>query len=231
MIQFNLLPDVKIEYLKARRTKRLVMLAASIIAGGSLVIMIALFVGVNILQKNHMKNLRADIDSMSRQLQSEPEINKILTVQNQLGSLNSLHENKPAAERLGDYLPQLVPTDTTVSSLNIDFEARTMTFNGSGKSLKAVNQFVDTLKFTKYKTDDQTANAFSQVVLASFSLSDQADNDWPATYQITLAYDPVIFTSTQKPQLEVPKTVTTRSSTEKPDQDIFMQDNSEGEAR
>lgn len=228
MIQFNLLPDVKIEYLKARRTKRLVMLAASIIAGGSVVIMVALFVGVNVFQKNHMKNLRADIDTMSTQLQNEPEINKILTVQNQLGSLNDLHENKPAAERLGTYLPEIVPVDATVSSLNVDFAAYTMTFNGSAKSLKAVNQFVDTLKFTKYTSDGQTANAFSKVVLASFSLSSSDGNAWPATYQITLAYDPVIFTSTQKPKLEVPETITTRSNTEKPTE-IFMQDaSSEG---
>lgn len=222
MIQFNLLPDVKIEYLKTRRTKRLVLLGASTVTGIALAIMIGLFIGTNFIQRNHLNNLRSDIDDKSRQLQEEKDLNKILTVQQQLSSLTALHENKPAAERLGQYMSQITPNDVSISNLEVDFEAHTMSFDGGAPSLKAVNQFIDTLKFTTFKQEENTGKAFSSVVLAAFSRSEDTQSKTPATYQITLSYDPIIMDGTKTVALEVPKTTTTRSTTEKP-AELFQQ--------
>lgn len=43
MIQFNLLPDVKLEYIKANRAKHTVVVAASVTAAAALGIFILLF--------------------------------------------------------------------------------------------------------------------------------------------------------------------------------------------
>jgi hypothetical protein len=216
MIQFNLLPDVKIEYLKARRTKRFVMLASAIITSIGLTVLVVLFVGVNVVQKNHLNNLKTDIEAASKQLREEPDLSKILTVQQQLTSLDGLHQDKPAAERLGTYLSQITPSDVTISNFEVDFDANSMTFDGSAPSLKAVNQFVDTLKFTTYETVEGSGKAFTSVVLSSFSRSEQSQDENPATYQITLSYDPIIMDGTQAVTLKVPRTTTTRSATERP---------------
>lgn len=223
MIQFNLLPDVKIEYLKARRVKRLVMLASAIVTGVTMTIMILLIMAVHVVQKNHLKNLRADIKTKSEELRQEPDLSKILTVQQQLGSLDGLHQNKPAAERLGAYLSQVTPRDIRISHFSADFDARTMTFDGTAPSLKAVNQFIDTLKFTTYKSGDLSGNAFSAVVLASFSRTEQTKDDNPATYQITLTYDQTIMSGAENVALVVPQTTTTRSTTERPSENLFEQ--------
>ena len=61
MIQFNLLPDVKLEYIKAKRTKRSVMLVSIIATGVALGISIMLFLTVSVLQKQHINNLNNDI--------------------------------------------------------------------------------------------------------------------------------------------------------------------------
>ena len=227
MIQFNLLPDVKIEYLKARRTKRFVMLAAAIVTSIGLTVMIVLFVAVNVIQKKHLNNLKTDIESASKQLREEPELSKILTVQQQLKSLDGLHQNKPAAERLGTYLSQVTPIDVTISSFEVDFDARTMTFDGSAPSLKAVNQFVDTLKFTNFQAGEASGSAFSSVVLSSFSRREQSSDSNPATYQITLSFDQVIMNGSENVTLKVPNTTTTRSTTERPS-DLFQQPSEEG---
>ena len=228
MIQLNLLPDVKLEYIKARRTKRLVTLGATIVAGASLAIMVVLFVATNVLQRQHMNNLTKDIEDSSHTLEEEKDLNRILTVQNQLNVLDDLHAKKPAAGRLGTYLGQVVPTSVTVSKLDADFSSNTIQIEGSAPSLGAVNQFIDTLKFTTYDAGDSgSAKAFSNVVLARFERSDVTeggDSD-PVTYQVTLSFDAVIFDNTKTIKLTVPATVTTQSADRVDPNTLFQQDN------
>lgn len=215
MIQFNLLPDVKLEYLKAERLRKLVIAVSALVTLAALVVMLALL-SVTILQRKHLSDLNKDIKSQSSQLEGQADLNKILTVQNQLGSLTDLHSAKPAASRLTDYMKQLTPSKAAISSLNIDFNQHTLNITGTADSLATVNQYIDTLKFTTYKADDGTSqNAFSSVVLASFGLTTHE-----ADYNITFSYDPTIFEITKSVTLTVPNIVTTRSETEQPS-DLF----------
>ncbi|MCA9333450.1 hypothetical protein KC963_00195 [Candidatus Saccharibacteria bacterium] len=218
MIQFNLLPDVKIEYIHAERVKRSVILVASIVAGVAFAIFLMLFISVNFLQKQHLNNLNKDIARDTAQLQAIPDIDKILTVQNQLNSLTSLHEAVPATSRLMPYLGQVTPAQASISDVEVDFTANTMKISGSTDSLVTVNKFIDTLKFTTYTTnlDSEPKNAFTNVVLSSFAVDEDS-----VTYQISLQFDPQIFNNTVQVTLNVPKTVTTRSETEKPS-DLFQ---------
>lgn len=212
MIQLNLLPDVKLDYIKTRRTKRMVTLIAGGVASVSLGILILLFVVVNVLQKQHINNLTADITADSQTLQSKPDLNKVLTIQNQLNALPTLHGQKPETSRLFAYLKQLIPNNVSISQLDLDFANQSLVFTGSAKDIEDVNTFVDTLKFTTFTTEGAEAKkAFPEVVLTSF-----ARNEEDTTYQITVKFDPVLFDNTQKVDFIVPKTVTTRSQTEKP---------------
>lgn len=213
MIQFNLLPDVKLEYIKARRTKRAVILIAGGTAALSLTILIILFVVVNIAQKQHLKNLTNDIKKHSEELRDTPDLNKILTIQNQLNSLPQLHNNKPVVSRLFGYITQLTPNQVSIDKFIIDYSANTISITGDADSLSTVNQYADTLKFTTYENADKTKNgkAFSDVVLKSFDRDVSA-----ASYQIDLKFDLAIFDSASKVTLTVPSIISTRSATEKP---------------
>lgn len=238
MIQFNLLPDVKLEYIKAKRTKHLIMLASFVVTGISVALVVLLFIGVNVAQKGHLNRLDEDIKSKTTQLQNEGEIDKILTIQNQLNTLNGLHDSKPAAERLSAYLEQVTPAQVTISQIVTDFTTNTMTIDGDARDLKSVNEFIDTLKFTDYEeevkdAENITEKAFTNVVLASFTrTTEQAQVEaGGATYQITLSFNPSIFDITKTVKLLVPNKVTTRSVTERP-QDLFKpSENNEVEGR
>lgn len=224
MIQFNLLPDVKLEYIKARRTKHIVLLSSVLLTAVTVGIMVVMFMGVHVVQKRHLSNLDRDIQQMGNKLKEEKDIDKILTVQQQLDSLNELHDAKPAADRIGAYLSQITPGRVAVSSLSIDFAENTMKFDGKAGAIKNINEFIDTMKFTTYEikesveggsTETVSKPAFSNVVLASFGRTSSSDDAMPATYSITLSFDPVIFDIKQKPKLVVPKQITTRSVTER----------------
>jgi Tfp pilus assembly protein PilN len=222
MIQLNLLPDVKLYYIKAQRQRRLVI-SVSVLVTGSAVVLLLLLLSVNGLQKKHINDLTKDIKEENSQLEDKPDIDKVLTVQNQLQSLTDLHDAKPAAARVFDYLNQVTPASVSITTLNIDFTQGTATITGTSDSLSNVNKYVDTLKYVTYTTEDsnKAAPAFSNVVLSSFGLSTGTkDASQAASFTITLSYDKTIFDITQKVKLTVPSATATRSQVNQPS-DLF----------
>lgn len=218
MIQFNLLPDVKIEFIKTRHTKRLVTTSAIGVIGISIAIISILFIIVFGWQNNNLKTLDKNIKTYANDLRSEKDINKVLTVQNQLSSIDTLHTQKPDVARVFEYLTQVTPSKITVATLSVDFVTPVFSVTGQASSLEEVNKYVDTLKFTtinnksEESSDGEGEKAFSQVVLSAYSLDSQG-----ASFTITLVYEAKIFDSSEADLiLTVPQITSTRSETERP---------------
>lgn len=212
MIQFNLLPDVKLEYVKVQRTKQTVITTALMAAGSTFVIFLLLFLVVHVVQSKSISNLDSDITTYNDKLKKTPELTKVLTIQSQLAVLPGLHSDKPAASRTFQFLQQLTPVDVTISELTIDYVANTISISGQSKSLNKVNTLVDTLKFTTY-TEGETKGerAFSDVVLSEFTKTVST-----TTYGVTASFKPVIFDNSANPRLYVPEKISTRSVVEQP---------------
>ena len=219
MIQFNMLPDVKQQYLKAAQNKKTAITAGILITAASVFIFTMLFLSVNVFQKKNLSNINSDIKSATEELKKTPDLNKVLTIQNQLKSLPALQAQKPVVTRLFPYLSAVTPATINIGDLEVSYLDNTMKITGTADSLQSVNKFVDTLKFTTYAivpTDGtppapSTTKPFSAVVLSDFTRTDTE-----VTYTITLAFDPVIFNSADNIALSVPKIISTRSETEKP---------------
>lgn len=191
MIQFNLLPDIKIQYLRANRQKHIVMLISVIVIAISLAALGLLLGVVYGVQKKTVADLNNDIKSSSSELQNTPDLTKILTVQNQLKALEGLHNDKPVTTRMFDYLDQAVPASVSNSRTLTDFVGHTINLSGTADSLNTVNVFIDRLKATTYHTDSDNKTekkAFSEVTLASFGRDSKS-----ATYTIAFKFDQAIF--------------------------------------
>jgi hypothetical protein len=158
MIQFNLLPDVKQEYVKARRMKRLVMLASLAVSGAAIFLLLLMITTVDVVQKKSLHDLNNDIAKYSKQLKSTPDLDKILTVQNQLNTLTGLHDKKVVTSRVFRYIAQVTPGQTSISKLTVNFSnaanstnaAGTFDIQGEAPTLDAVNAFTEELKSTTY---------------------------------------------------------------------------------
>ncbi len=219
-IQFNLLPDVKLDYIKTKRTKQTVISVSLLLSVIALVIFLFLLFTVDVFQKKSTNDLNSDIKKYSGQLQAVPDLNKILTIQGQLASLPALHDQKAVSSRTFQYIQQVTPSAATISDLKLDYKADTISVTGAAPSLDVVNTFTDTLKFTTYSTSDKSAvnkPAFSAVVLSSFARNTDA-----ATFTVTATFDPAIFSNTVTPTLTVPDIQSTRSSIGQPT-NIFKQ--------
>lgn len=217
MTQVNLLPDIKQEFVKVNRTKRMAI-AIAILVSIVLLIIFVLLLAWDGLQKKNLHDINHDISTNKSQLTGMSNLNKILTIQNQLSSLPALDSQKPVTSRLFSYLSQITPINVTISTLNADFGLHTMIITGNADSLTSVNVFADTLKFTTYSVSgqtNQTKPAFSSVVLSAFAVTTNG-----TTYTLTFNFDPNLFSSSDKITLTVPTEVTTRSETDQP-ADLF----------
>lgn len=211
MIQFNLLPDVKMQYVKARRTKRLIISTATLVSIGSIVIIGILFSVVQFGQKTHIKGLTDDIRSETSEIQATEGINELLTVQNQLTILPGLHENRPETSRLFDYVTFMSPNGVQVLSLSFDAVSSSIIIQGSADKISTVNKFVDNIKAVTYKTQDNSeglgAPAFSQVA------TQLSGDNLEASFRIQLVFDPVIFANTQEIEMKLDnQTFSTKNS-------------------
>ncbi len=220
-LQVNLLPEIKQQYIKAQSQRRLVISISIIVSAIAVVLLISLL-AIDLSQKKHLRDLNRDITNETSTLKNEPNINKILTVQNQLRSLTALHAGEPAAQRLfTTYLNEVTPAKVSIDNLNISFTQYTAILTGTADSLSSINQYVDTLKTTTYKSSavKTPTNAFSNVVLSTFGISGSTSTpNQAASYTINLSYDKNIFDITQQDiTLSVPPITTRADVSQSPD--------------
>lgn len=217
MITLNLLPDIKKEYLRSQRVKRLFIVGAVLVTSAFVAVVILLSLFVFGAQNLHLNGVQGDIDEALENLQSQQDLSKVITIQKQLEALPDLHDERPAVDRLFGYLARVVPEDITLSQVEMQFEdSETAELNGAGPDPKAINTFVDTLKnasFT-YSIDgvETTINPFSSVVLDSVGVEAEE-----TSYSIILEYDPVLFDNRiEDGKLTVPKITSSTSVQERP---------------
>jgi len=205
-IQLNLIPDVKAQYLKAEKTRKTVIVVSMIVIAASVglvLVMMSLVAG----QKALLASADKDIDKLSNDIKNTQDIEKMLTVQSQLNSLDKLHFEKTINSRLFDYLTKLVPSQVQISNIELKYDENTASISGTADSIETINKFVDTLKFTNYKTDGgNEGTAFTEVVLNSFAKTDKG-----AVFTIKFNFDPALFaTNSDNITLITKNGVTTR---------------------
>jgi len=212
MIQLNLLPDVKKDYLKSQRMKRNIISISIIssIAVTGLVLLLALYVhGAQRIARNQ---LQGDIDKSSKEVEGLKDISKVLTVQGALAALPILHDQKYINSRLFEYLKVLVPNEVTLGKIELDHKTNTLKLNGRSTDYKTLNVFVDTLKSAELTqgADDSRAKIVPFKAVTITNATKSPDPQKPGIeFMISLQYNPAIFNAkTKKPSLEVPKTTT-----------------------
>jgi len=238
MIELNLLPDIKQEFIRAQRLRikiTTLMIIVSIASAG-IVAFLAFFVyGVQAATNGI---LDGSIESNSKKLKETDGITRNLTIQNQLGTLPELHDQKNVYHRLFTFLSILNPAEPNtvkISKLDVNSEESTITLEGYAKDYKAVAVFKDTLSnadLTYIATDKQsvTKKLFSEITISDVGLGEDANGSQVTVFKATLKYDENTFKrmpeGTPAPSIRVPKKNTTPSSSS-----VFGEASREGEER
>lgn len=216
MIGLNLLPDVKKEFIKAQRTRNMVIsfsILSMLIVGG-LTVFLALFVYV--AQNQAIGMVKDDINKNQKTLEGKPEINKYLTIQNQLAQLQTLHDkdHKEIYSRIFDYLVKLnpaAPYSVGLGSVKVMKDTNIIDIEGSTTTpqMQSLDVFKNTLEKATltYTVDGEKKEVplFSEVVLKSASLS-QSGNNRGVSFEFELTYSSEAFWPNVKDVvLSVPK--------------------------
>lgn len=209
MIQINLLPDVKKEYLHSRQVKHAVLVGSVLITALAVTLLILMFAYVQVVQPQHRKNVQHDIDGAVSKLKSKPNAVKIVTVQGALEQLSGLEDQKTITSRLFDYLKDFTPRNISYTQVTLDLAGNTLNVTGTTSDYEETNVLANNLKSAKftYKGGDstQTIQPFSAVVFQSLSRADQTNSSGPAvSFQLSFTFDPILFQqSTTAPSLSV----------------------------
>lgn len=223
MITLNLLPEVKLEYLRTRRLKAKVIGSAvlvTMIAIGLVILVAGWVYGAQALQKSY---LTGEIEKNAKALKAIPDIEKYLTIQNQLANLSTLHADKNDFSRLLTFLPTLnpaAPRNVTLTNIELKStdELNSLQFQGEAKDYTGLNTFRDTLANATLKYDGKTEKLFTNVTISSSALEQGQGGTPVVTFNIDTTYNASAFLSSIKtPQVEVPQLNTTQSAQAAPD--------------
>lgn len=157
MIEINLLPNVKRELLKTRAMRNRVISISFLVGGASIaaVVVLALILGSQIAAEAVQNGV---IKDRNDKLMAVEDLNKVVTIQNQLTKINEQHSGKKINSRIFDVVTAVnpvAPNNVSFSNIKVNPESKTITLEGS-----AVNGYsaLETLKKTILNTKVQTTD-------------------------------------------------------------------------
>lgn len=219
MVQINLVPDVKLELINAQRHRNVVISVAvmSIIASVAVLIVLGIVIAG---QTWNESRLTTKIKEADKEFRSIEDIDKTVTIQNQLTSIQSTHEQKIMSSRIFNLLAEASAKGTensiTMNSFVIDTELQTITLlaQTDTRGFEAAEVFrknIDAMRIYYLPAEDKVPNEFteepkikdkdeqSQLIASEVTLSDlsysQTGNDQQRTvsFRLTFTYDPILF--------------------------------------
>jgi Tfp pilus assembly protein PilN len=232
MIELNLLPDVKRDFVRAQRMRRQVIVSMIFLSIAAVGIVAALALYVYGGQFAIGQLLDGGIKDKSQRLSNVKDIDNYLTIQNQLRVLSGLHSNKLAYARLFDFLPTLnpaPPNNIHITRLSASEEAGTVTIVGYARDYKAVTVFENTVKNAElsYKDSDsgeQKSEPFvKDITMSEVDLSEDLNGNRVVGFTATLTNNDGTFKrNVTNVHLSVPNKNTTQSAQQVP-QAVFSE--------
>lgn len=224
MIQLNLLPDIKKEFINAQKTRALVMSSSILVTVIAVGLSALLFVYVTFIQQLQITLATNDIKSKQQELNAVQDLGKYLTIQNQLAALPDLHAGKGIYSRLLNFLPVLNPTSPNsiqLSQLQMTSPDKLVSLTGQTASFESLNVFVDTLRnaIVTYKdssSGQQNSKIFDSVFVQSSAI-DKSNGGNKVSFTVRATYlDPVFDARNTDMVASVPNIKTSQSVTQSP---------------
>lgn len=207
MIQINLIPDVKREYLRARHMRDVAIslsVLASILAG-VVILLMALVLSLQVA-----RNFFADqnIKSEYEKLSSVQDLGEMVTIQNQLGLISSQHASKTVDSRLFSVLQAInpnPPNDVKFTTISLDPDEGTLNFEGlADGGYNAVETLTKTIQNTnvQYSTgsdgNSQTEPLATEVMVGETSYGVGSDNKRVLRFEMSVSFLEDLFTNRLK---------------------------------
>lgn len=209
MIEINLIPDVKLELLRAQRTRSAVIsgsIITSFIAMGVVVLLLVYIFGVQLARGLVLDD---QITTKGDELSQVEDLSKILTIQNQLETISDLNDTKNMTSRMFAVVSAITPPEqnpVTFSQITISpassstASSKTTTAAKGGQvhlegqttgydSMEVFKKIIENTIFTYTQGDEtQTAKLASNINTSDMSYGEDADGKKVLRFTLTFDY-------------------------------------------
>jgi len=207
VIEVNLIPDVKLELLRAQRQRLgVISLSMSVaIITGALVALLASY--VFIVQSVAMSLADNSIKDETAKLQRVPDLAKTLTIQKQLDTVSSLHNSKLLSSRLFDIMTTIVPTgSSSIAISHIELDSGNINIEGQAASgypaLEAFKKTISKTTFSYVQAGDTKASEpihiASDIVNGDQRYGESSDGTRVLNFMISFTYPNELFAPTSE---------------------------------
>lgn len=207
MIEINLVPDVKQELIHAQRVRLSVIslaVTASIIAVAVVVVLGLIYGGMKISSRV----LDSQITEKSKRLSSVNDIDKTLTIQNQLAQIGPIHDSSHVTSRIfGVLVPisaQGAPNQIQYTNVTVDTAESVVTVQAQTSQYSGLDTFKKTLASTQFKystdgsSDSQEEPLASNIDVTSQNLSQTSEGGQAVTFTLKFTYPSELLSPTSK---------------------------------
>lgn len=203
MIEINLIPDVKRELLRAKMMRNAV--TAMSITVGMIAVGVAVALGLILGGQIALEALHdGTIKNKARELTSIEDLDKLVTIQHQLATINKLSSERQADSRLFDVMTAVnpvAPNSIKIATLKLKPESRTITIEGSAENgYIALEIFKKTITNTTVQTT-QNGQEVKQPLAENLqageaSFGEDANGKKVLRFSFTFTYPAELFSKT-----------------------------------
>lgn len=231
MIEINLIPDVKREFIQAQKMRN-TAISLSIFVGLISVAVVVLLGAILGGQAIHDNLTRNEIKKQMTTLQNVENIDEVVTIQNQLTKISNLHDNKSINSRIFDVLTAInpaAPNDVRISTVRVDPSESTIYIEGlASNGYPATETFrkmiLNTVVEKGQDEDKETVPLSEEVTLSDTSYGESTDGSRVLRFTLSFTYpEGLLDNSVKIVRIVTPETrVVTDSRTRVPDS-LFSQ--------
>ena len=205
MIEVNLIPDVKLELLKARRQHKMVISASILVAIVSIGIVVIMSIYTFGAQTLADSIAQSRIDDKSEELKGVKDLSQTLTLQSQLGKLTEVQADKNISSRLFDILSVVVPSGDNavkITRLNLKSEENTIELEAeAANGYEAMEVFKKTLAETTFHYNEDGKAAEPENIALSISegeriYGEDSEGNKVLRFTLSFTYSEKLFDST-----------------------------------
>lgn len=157
--EINLVPVVKAEMIKAQKVRNLVLFICIVVSSVAIGVVVILF-GIKSGQDIAIGNQDKRLALMSNKLNEYTELKDLVTIQDQLGRIADIVDQKTVLSRVFGALSVMMPQgsdDVKLSELRVDLQTNTLTMEGQADARQAplidyrvLESFKKGMALTKY---------------------------------------------------------------------------------
>lgn len=200
MIQINLIPDIKQEFLRTQRTRNMVIAISIFVMLGSVAVLVLLgaILGAEAVREGIANR---DIKEQYAKLRSFENIDNLVTIQNQLANISSANDSKLVTSRVFDVVTAVnpsAPNDIKMAIVDLDPAQQSILLEGSAaNSFTATDIMKKTILNTKieYTKDGevQRIDLADEVLLSDTSYGENAEGQKVLRFKMSFKYPMELF--------------------------------------